>query len=106
MIDAATAAEVAITSWLDQRLKTAEPDVKLALLDTPLTLGRLHRLYTRLGGTLPNDFDNLVVKPRNNAAHRGMSLTPAESAAAIGTTAALLDATTPIFLTSGDADPP
>ncbi|WP_155945213.1 hypothetical protein [Mycobacterium marinum] len=106
VIDAATAAEVAITSWLDQRLKTAEPDVKLALLDTPLTLGRLHRLYTRLGGTLPNDFDNLVVKPRNNAAHRGMSLTPAESAAAIGTTAALLDATTPIFLTSGDADPP
>ena len=31
-------------SWLDNRLSTAEPDVKAALLNTPLTLGRLHRL--------------------------------------------------------------
>jgi hypothetical protein len=96
VIDAATAAEVAITSWLDNRLSTAEPDVKAALLNTPLTLGRLHRLYTQLGGTLPSDFDNLVVRPRNNAAHRGMPLTPEESAAAIETTATLLDGTSPI----------
>jgi hypothetical protein len=98
VIDAATAAEVAITSWLDNRLSSAEPEVKAALLDTPLTLGRLHRLYTQLGGALPRNFDELVVKPRNNAAHRGMSLDQAESAAAIETTSALLDATTPIVL--------
>jgi hypothetical protein len=54
VIDAATAAEVAITSWLDNRLSTAEPEVKAALLGTPLTLGRLHRLYTQLGGALPH----------------------------------------------------
>ena len=98
VIDAATAAEVAITSWLDNRLSTAEPDVKAALLGTPLTLGRLHRLYTRLGGVLPGDFDKLVVKPRNDAAHRGMSLTREESAAAIESTATLLDATSPLVL--------
>ncbi|BCP06107.1 hypothetical protein [Mycobacterium paraintracellulare] len=96
VIDAATAAEVAITSWLDNRLSTAEFAVKAALLNTPLTLGRLHRLYTQLGGVLPQDFDNLVVKPRNDAAHRGMSLTLEQSAAAINATAQLLDATTPI----------
>lgn len=90
VIDAATAAEVAITSWLDNRLNTAEPVVKAALLNTPLTLGRLHRLYTQLGGTLPVDFDNVVVKPRNDAAHRGMSLTSEQSAKAIDATAELL----------------
>jgi hypothetical protein len=98
VIDAATAAEVAITSWLDNRLSAAEPDVKAALLNTPLTLGRLHRLYTQLGGVLPGDFDRLVVKPRNDAAHRGMSLTQEQSTAAINATATLLDATTPIVL--------
>jgi hypothetical protein len=96
VIDATTAAEVGITSWLDNRLSTAEPDVKAALLNTPLTLGRLHRLYTQLGGELPSGFDNAVVKPRNDAAHRGMPLTREESEVAIETTAQLLDATNPI----------
>ena len=98
VIDAATAAEVAITSWLDTRSSTTEPDVKAALFNTPLTLGRLHRLYTQLGGVLPGNFDNLVVKPRNDAAHRGMLLTSEQSAAAIDATAALLNATTPLVL--------
>lgn len=98
VIDAATAAEVAITSWLDTRLSNAEPDVKAALLNTPLTLGRLHRLYTQLGGVLPSEFEKLVVKPRNDAAHRGMPLSPEQSAAAIATAAKLLDSTTPIVL--------
>jgi hypothetical protein len=98
VIDAATAAEVAITSWLDKRLSSAEPEVKTALLSTPLTLGRLHRLYTQLGGELPPAFERNVVTPRNHAAHRGMPLTQEESAAAVETTAALLDAASPIVL--------
>jgi hypothetical protein len=98
VIDAATAAEVAITSWLDNRLKSADPDVKAALLDTPLTLGRLHRLYTKLGGSLPGNFDQLVVSPRNHAAHRVLALTEEQSAAAIETTSALLDAASPVVL--------
>jgi hypothetical protein len=98
VIDAATAAEVAITSWLDNRLNTAEPQVKTALLGTSLTLGRLHRLYTQLGGALPSGFDNLVVRPRNHAAHRGMALNGEQSAAAIDATSALLDVTTPLAL--------
>ncbi len=96
VIDAATAAEVAITSWLDNRLNNAEPEVKSALLGAPLTLGRLHRLYTRLGGTLPPDFDKLVVTPRNHAAHRGLALTEKESETAIEATAKLLDSTSPM----------
>jgi hypothetical protein len=81
-----------------QPFEHGRTEVKSALLDTPLTLGRLHRLYTNLGGTLPSDFDKLVVKPRNDAAHRGMSLTSEQSAAAIDATEALLKATTPLVL--------
>ena len=96
VIDAATAAEVAITSWLDTRLANIEPEIKAALLGTPLTLGRLHRLYTRLGGTLPQDFDRIVVTPRNHAAHRGAALTGVQSEAAIAATAELLNAASPM----------
>jgi hypothetical protein len=95
VIDAATAAEVGITSWIDSN---AEPDVKASVVKNPLTLGRPHRRYSDLGGTVPDDFQEVVVNPRNDAAHRGMSLTREQSAAAIETTAALLDATTPIVL--------
>jgi hypothetical protein len=95
VIDAATAAEVAMTSWLDSN---AEADVRAALVARPPTLGRLHRIYTGNGGALPDNFQELVVKPRNDAAHRGMPLTPAQSAAAIDATAKLLDVTTPIVL--------
>jgi hypothetical protein len=95
VIDTATAAEVAITSWIDSN---ADAKVKAALAKKPRTLGGLHKLYTELGGTLPDDFQKLVVDPRNDAARRGMSLTSEQSAAAIDATAALLKATTPLVL--------
>jgi hypothetical protein len=98
VIDAATAAEVAITSWLDNRLSSAEPEVKAALLGTPLTLGRLHRLYTQLGGALPPHFDRMLVTPRNHAAHRGLALSEEESAAAIEVASALLEEASPLTL--------
>jgi hypothetical protein len=47
---------------------------------------------------MPDDFQQVVVKPRNDAAHRGMSLTSEQSAAAIDATAKLLEATTPTVL--------
>lgn len=61
-------------------------------------MGALWRLYEKLGGVVPDDFQKLVVDPRNDAAHRGMSLTSEQSAAAIDATAALLKATTPLVL--------
>lgn len=67
-------------------------------MKNPLTLGRLHRLYSNLGGTVPDVFQEVVVNPRNDAAQRGMSLTREQSAAAIHATAKLHDATTPIVL--------
>jgi hypothetical protein len=95
VIDAATAAEVGITSWIDSN---AEAKVKADLASKPRTLGGLWRLYEQLGGTVPADFQKLVVDPRNDAAHRGMSLTPEQSAAAIDATAELLKATTPLVV--------
>lgn len=95
VIDAATAAEVGITSWIDSN---ADAKVIADLAKKPRTLGALWRLYEKLGGAVPDDFQKLVVDPRNDAAHRGMSLTSEQSAAAIDATAALLKATTPIAL--------
>lgn len=95
VIDAATAAEVGITSWIDSN---ADAKVKADLAKKPRTLGALWRLYGELGGAVPDDFQNLVVDPRNDAAHRGMSLTSEQSAAAIDATEALLKATTPLVV--------
>lgn len=95
VIDAATAAEVGITSWIDSN---AAAEVKADLAEKPKTLGALWRLYEKLGGTVPDDFQKLVVKPRNDAAHRGMPLTSEQSAAAIDATAELIKATTPLVV--------
>jgi hypothetical protein len=95
VIDTATAAEVGITSWIDSN---ADAKVKADLAKKPRTLGGLWRLYDELGGAVPDDFQKLVVDPRNDAAHRGISLTSQQSTAAIDATAKLLDSTTPIVL--------
>ena len=95
VIDAATAAEVGITSWIDAN---ADAKVKADLAKKPRTLGGLWRLYKKLGGAVPDDFQKLVVDPRNDAAHRGMSLTSEQSAKAIDATEALLKATTPLVV--------
>jgi hypothetical protein len=89
VIDAATAAEVGMTSWLDAN---ADPQVA----NKRRTLGKLWPVYQDLGGAVPDDFQKLVVDPRNDAAHRGMSLTREQSEAAINATATLLDGTSPI----------
>lgn len=95
VIDSATAAEVAITSWIDSN---GTPEVRADLAQGPRTLGRLWRIYAELGGTVPDHFQERVVDPRNDAAHRGMSLTSEQSAAAIDATAELLRATTPLVV--------
>lgn len=95
VIDAATAAEVGITSWIDSN---ADAKVKKDLAKKPPALGALWRLYEKLGGAVPDDFQKLVVDPRNDAAHRGMALTSEHPAAAIDATAALLNEATPLVL--------
>jgi hypothetical protein len=95
VIDAATAAEVGITSWIDAN---AAPEVAADLAQRPPTLGRLWRMYSELGGEVPDNFQELVVNPRNDAAHRGMSLTSEQSAKAIDATAELLKSTTPLVV--------
>lgn len=95
VIDTATAAEVGITSWIDCN---ADAKVNADLAKKPRTLGGLWRLYDELGGAVPDGFQEVVVDPRNDATHRGMSLTSAQSAAALDATAKLLEGTSPIAL--------
>lgn len=93
VLDASTAAEIAITAWLDNH---APAQVLTDLAAHPKTLRPLSTLFQNHGGALPDNFGDLVVDPRNHAAHRGRALSEAESRSAIETVKALLDATTPL----------
>lgn len=67
VIDAATAAEISITAWLDRRLNATEEAIKSALLAPARTLGPLSNLFAKLGGDLPSEFDSQLIAPRNKA---------------------------------------
>jgi hypothetical protein len=72
VIEAGTAAELALTGLIQQVLSEVQPPgVPKALLDRYKTLGSLAELYGRLGRELPKDFHRAVVNPRNDATHDG-----------------------------------
>ncbi|MFC9871720.1 hypothetical protein [Nocardia salmonicida] len=72
VIDAGTAAELALTRLLDGCLTQQSPTVVDALLSKYQMLGLKSELYRKLGGTLPRKFQKLVIEPRNRAAHTGV----------------------------------
>ena len=93
VLDAATAAEIAATAWLDAH---APDEVRTQLAAHPKPLGPLSKLFQDNGGTLPDDFVGRLLTPRNHAAHRGHTLSLEESQSAIDTVTELLESTSPI----------
>jgi hypothetical protein len=81
VLEAGTAAELALTMLIDSYLANAPAAARQALLDSYRTLGNRARLFRRLGGRLPSDFESLV-RSRNMAAHEGAILSGAEATAA------------------------
>lgn len=73
VIDAGTAAELAITRKLDDLLNGTEAAVKDALLAKYRMLGASSDLLTKLGGKLPDKFRTNLIEARNRAAHAGIS---------------------------------
>ena len=72
VIDAATAAEVAVSAILDTRLQGTDEQVRKALLASNRMLGPKGKLLNKLGcPPLPSTFDEDLVKPRNDAVHKG-----------------------------------
>lgn len=96
VIDAATAAELAINAWIDRRLASTEAAVRSALLSDSRTLGPLSKQFRRLGGNLPNNFAQQVITPRNKAMHRGHPLTESESGQALSCARTLLETASPL----------
>lgn len=83
LIDAATAAELAVIELLDERLQDTELDIQKVLLDDNPMLGRKARLLARLGNALPKSFTDDLVTKRNQAVHKGVDPTWDECEAAI-----------------------
>jgi hypothetical protein len=72
VIDAGTAAELAMTDILDQYLAATDAVLRAALIDRSRTLEGRANLMKELGaGTVPNKFKEHLQNPRNKAAHGG-----------------------------------
>lgn len=96
VLDAGTAAELALTRLIDSLLGGTPAPAREALLETHRTLGGRATLYPRLGGSLPTSFHNDVVRPRNAATHEGATLSHAVALAAERAVTTLLDYALPV----------
>jgi hypothetical protein len=98
VIDAATAAEVALTTGLTDRLsaETSSPVVVRALTDRTRMLGPRLGLARELGMALPDRINPDLVDRRNSVVHRGTTVTDTEAQAAITAAAELVDECEPL----------
>ncbi|MEU4315162.1 hypothetical protein [Nocardia sp. NPDC024068] len=83
VIDAGTAAELALTRLLDRSLHQLPESVVDALLSKYQMLGQKTQLYRKFGGTLPSNFQQLLIEPRNRAAHTGAEPSHADAEQAL-----------------------
>jgi hypothetical protein len=99
VIDAATAAELAMTTLIDKYLATANTDemVKKALDERYRALeGRTRLLRDLRKGLLSKRLDEDLIKPRNHAAHRGHSLTDEQAQRAVDMATAIVEEAYPL----------
>lgn len=97
VIDAATAAEVALTTGIANRLSIeASPKVVQTLLGRTRMLGPRIDLARDLGMTLPDRLGLDLMERRNTVMHRGTKVTDTEAQAAIKAAAKLVDEYAPL----------
>ncbi|OXM19373.1 hypothetical protein CBI33_22755 [Rhodococcus erythropolis] len=98
ILDAGTAAELAIGILLDRRLKDVEVNVGKLLLARHRTLGQHIDLLKKLSGpnSLPDDIGNKLVNPRNLAAHGGTPPTRQVAVRAVETAVLIVESATSI----------
>jgi len=82
VIDAGTAAELAVTSRIETLTGGVDSRIQSALLSAYQMLGKRSELVGKLGGKLPDRFKDSLIEPRNSAVHRGV-VTPDEAHTAI-----------------------
>lgn len=83
VLDAATAAELALIRLNEAALATVPKNVNEALVARYQMLGLRSQLFTKLGGALPDAFQQKLIEPRNDAAHFGAHLSEAKARDAV-----------------------
>jgi hypothetical protein len=99
VIDAATAAELAMTTLIDKYLATANTDeiVRTALLRRYSALeGRTALLRRLRSGLLSDQLQRDLIEPRNLATHGGHSLTDAQAQTAVDMAIDIVEAAHPL----------
>lgn len=96
VLDAGTAAELAMTRLIDLPLATTPQSVRKALLSKYRMLGPLSNLLRELGDPLPADFVAKLVTPRNTATHKGIHPTRGEAVGAIEMAAEIVEKAIPL----------
>ncbi len=98
VLDAGTAAEIALTARLDAYLAAnVDPDMAEALMDKYKMLRPLTELAKKLKvAALPDRFQQRLIEPRNAAVHGGKEMPKDVAEKAVATTSELLQATHPL----------
>ncbi|MET0995644.1 MAG: hypothetical protein ABWY20_16875 [Mycobacterium sp.] len=105
VIDAATAAELAVTKMLDSLLTSHTLTKRAKLLKQNQMLGQKTALLGKLGSPLSQSFyDDLVCK-RNDAVHDGVNITPAECEKAIAEAVGVVETAYPLPVPRGFTHP-
>jgi hypothetical protein len=71
VLDAATAAEIALTKLRDDALAGSEPRVGDYVREKAQQIGRLVEFLSKQGRKLPDRIQQEIVEPRNKAIHEG-----------------------------------
>lgn len=105
VIDAATAAELAVIKLVDTRLEDAEDKIRDALEEKYRMLGGKTTLLKKLGNGLPQSFTDDLVKKRNDAVHDGVDPSWEECVAAIQAALAQVRRAFPLPNPAGATEP-
>lgn len=106
VIDAATAAELAVTRLLEDRLnEVGDDDAQAVRIKQARTLGAKTNLLSQLGYPFPQSFWDDLVEKRNNAVHESKSPTREECEAAIQAALVQVNRVFPLPTPAGAAEP-
>lgn len=98
VIDAGTAAELAMTEILDQHFATTEENIRDAILSRSRTLeGRATLIKELKAAQIPTDFTSGLKTPRNRAAHGGELPTQETAVKAVRIAAEIVEQAHPIL---------
>jgi hypothetical protein len=105
VIDAATAAEVAVTTMMDSSLSSETQSEATRLRNGSKNMGRKLDLLASRGHPLPQSLRDDLVDKRNEAVHEGMPISPGDCRAAIAEALAVVETAFPLPTPPGASQP-